>query len=63
MLPIFDPAAAMFAPIVRGGVELAAVAVGGMVAVVVLVVRANRASARPRHRVSPIRPRLPAEAA
>jgi len=56
MLPIFDPGVAMFAPILRGVLELAAVAVGGMVVVVALVARAQLRPPRPRASVSRIRP-------
>jgi hypothetical protein len=59
MLPIFDPGGVMFEPVVRGLLELAAVAVADMVAVVALVARADRRPPRRRARVLSIRPHLP----
>jgi hypothetical protein len=59
MVPIFDPAGAMFEPVVWGVLALAAVAVAGMVAVVALVARADRRPPRRRGRVLPIRLRVP----
>ena len=47
MLPIFEPVMLMFQPIVTGLLALAAVAVGGIVAVVGLVALDARRGRRP----------------
>jgi hypothetical protein len=47
MFPIFEPVVMMFQPIVTGLATLAAAAVGGIIAVVGLVVLDRRQSRRP----------------
>lgn len=56
MFPLFDPVVTLYTPVAVGLVAVAVGAVAGMVVVLGLVVRADRARVPSKASVTPIRP-------
>jgi hypothetical protein len=62
MLPVFEPLAGFYEPVVRGIACFAVVALAGTSIVAWLVLQADRGRRRPRVQATPIRRRLRATA-